>query len=66
MQVCGMDPLRDGGLILEQVLRDSGVQTRLQVYPGLPHCFWGAFAHADFTKKQMQDATDGLKWLLSG
>ncbi|KAK0738828.1 Alpha/Beta hydrolase protein [Schizothecium vesticola] len=66
LQVCGMDPLRDGGLILEQLLRDSGVQTRLQVYPGLPHCFWGVFIHARFTKKHKQDSTDGLSWLLSG
>ena len=37
-QVCGMDPLRDEALIYERVLReDFGVNTKLHVYPGLPH-----------------------------
>ena len=37
-QVCGMDPLRDEGLIYEHVLREEcGVATRLDLYPGLPH-----------------------------
>jgi acetyl esterase/lipase len=59
-----MDPLRDGGMILEQVLKDSGVQTKLDLYPGLPHCYWGAFMHADFIKKHIKDSTEALKWLM--
>jgi acetyl esterase/lipase len=60
-----MDPLRDGGLIFHQLLQESGVETKLDLYPGLPHCFWGPFMHADFTKKHTKDSMEALKWLLS-
>jgi acetyl esterase/lipase len=50
-QICGADPLRDEGLIYEQVLReDFGIKTRLDIFPGLPHGFWSWFPQAEFSK----------------
>ncbi|KAJ4264437.1 hypothetical protein NW762_005637 [Fusarium torreyae] len=64
-QICGMDILRDEDLIYEQVLReDNGVETRLDVYPGMPHIFWGSFSHLGQGKKAASDLVEGIKWLL--
>ena len=44
-QVCGMDVTRDDGLVYERVLREeSGVETRLDLYEGWPHCWWGCLS----------------------
>ncbi|KAL3468344.1 hypothetical protein BJX64DRAFT_282522 [Aspergillus heterothallicus] len=40
--VCGWDPKRDETLLVEEILRGEGVQTRKYIYPGLPHGFWGS------------------------
>ncbi|KAM0338117.1 hypothetical protein ACHAPU_011445 [Fusarium lateritium] len=64
-QVCGLDILRDEDLIYEQVLREeNGIETKLNVYPGMPHIFWGNFAHLDQGKKAAVDLVEGIKWLL--
>jgi acetyl esterase/lipase len=51
-------------LIYEQVLREEGVKTRLDVFPGLPHGFWSWFPKADFSKDFQRKTVEGLKWLL--
>jgi len=64
-QVCGMDPIRDCGLILENEWREAGVMTKMDVYPGLPHGFWIAWAAMPFGQKHREDSRKGLEWLLS-
>lgn len=64
LQICGMDPLRDDGLIFEQVLRESGVRTKIDIYPGLPHGFWVIFPQLLSSKKQVADTMAGVAWLL--
>lgn len=60
---CGADPLRDDALVYEKVLRSRGVQTRIDVAPGVPH------AHAMFPNlkpgiKSNIEAFSGMGWLL--
>ena len=61
-QICGMDILRDEDLIYEQVLReDNGVETRVDIYPGMPHIFWGSFSHLAQGRKAAIDLIKGSK-----
>ncbi|KAJ8068131.1 hypothetical protein OCU04_003702 [Sclerotinia nivalis] len=63
-QICGLDPLRDEGFIYEDILKENGVQTMVDVYAGLPHGFWTWFPEAEFTKKFVEDCKKGMVWLL--
>ncbi|KAJ5689562.1 hypothetical protein N7462_003954 [Penicillium macrosclerotiorum] len=64
-QVCGMDILRDEDLIYEEVLAENGVETKLDVYSGMPHIFWSTFPMLTQSKKAAADFMTGIKWLLN-
>jgi len=64
-QVCGMDPLRDDSLIYEKVLREEcDIETRMDLYKGLPHHFWILFPALRAAEKQRNDLLSGLEWIL--
>ena len=64
VQINGMDPLRDDGLIYERAIRDKGVQTKLDVYAGLPHAFFSAFPDLKQSARYRSDIAMKMGWLL--
>ncbi|KAF2763314.1 alpha/beta-hydrolase [Pseudovirgaria hyperparasitica] len=66
LQVCGLDPLRDEGLLYERVLREEAdVKTKLDLYKGYGHMFWTNFPQLEMSKQVLKDSVEGLRWLLN-
>ncbi|GME42209.1 putative lipase 2 protein [Neofusicoccum parvum] len=65
-QICGLDPQRDEDLLFERHLREEyGIETKVDIYPGLSHAFWGFYPQMEVSRKAVGDTVKGLAWLLS-
>ena len=50
-EIHSLKTIEDDGLIYEQMLREeAGVETKMDVYPGLSHDFWGVDTHLESRK----------------
>ncbi|KAF7341799.1 Esterase/lipase/thioesterase [Mycena sanguinolenta] len=65
IQICGLDPLRDEGLLYERVLREQDVRTKLDIYPGVPHGFHALWPGMTASKKWEEDVRAGVRWILA-
>ncbi|KAK1495285.1 hypothetical protein CTAM01_08740 [Colletotrichum tamarilloi] len=63
--ICGLDALRDEGLLYAKMLTEAGVPTDIHVYKGVPHGF-RRFGDKLSASKHWDETTDsGITWALT-
>ncbi|KAB8201196.1 Alpha/Beta hydrolase protein [Aspergillus parasiticus] len=66
LQACGLDTLRDETFIYQQILQQkNNIDTRIDLYPRLPHHFWEFFPQLrKHVKKRTDNTVKEIQWLL--
>ncbi|KAF8526232.1 alpha/beta hydrolase fold-domain-containing protein [Hysterangium stoloniferum] len=64
IQINGMDPLRDETILYNKLLREVGVPTMVDMYPGFPHGFHEHFPDLTASRRQSRQLSAGIRWLL--
>lgn len=59
-----MDPPRDEALIFDDMLKETGIETRMDLYRGLPHVFWHSHKELEQSREWVEDTLMGFQWLL--
>ncbi|KAF5572613.1 sterigmatocystin biosynthesis lipase esterase STCI [Fusarium pseudoanthophilum] len=60
---CGMDTLRDDGMVLHDSLSSAGVATKISHYGNMPHCFWIVPSLPE-TELFLNDLISGVTWTI--
>jgi acetyl esterase/lipase len=65
-QLCGLDPLKDEGVLYEKLLReDHGTRTKVEIYEGFGHMFWTNWPLMRRSTEFVNDTLVGVQWLLT-
>ncbi|EIW53188.1 uncharacterized protein TRAVEDRAFT_39960 [Trametes versicolor FP-101664 SS1] len=64
IQAMGLDTVRDDAFVYQKALQEAGVETKLELYPGVTHGFHNQFPTISMATKVWDDTRKGLQWLL--